>query len=521
MLYFIILFFLVIIIYVIHIIIDYNKSIDTRDFYKFNSPNKLNLSNDSLKDFYSKNWCYVKEGDILLKYDNGKYYFDEKSRYSWFLEIINKAKKWNYSNYYYEAWDLVYILHKNGLSFNKNLENIYNFYNFRLLNITLHDNKVIYTRNKYWESIKIFFNTWDVVKKWDLIWEMKIKNWYEQADLFYNENNILWYESIYSWIDWIFELSDNFLNWNLEEWNELFIIHNKPTKEELNELKIKRYRNIPIVKIDEFTWKKEIKWKFVGWKQVRFFSYISWYFINDKSNLSSFIDLNWKNNLYFTINYLDNNDYLIFRYLNNDIKLYLMDKITFLLSNWELLEFSINEKSYKIEKNIYETKVKITYDEIISIKEYGIKNWQVDFSNSWNKIQWIKNNNLIYITKVLFSDYIKVISDNINNYKPLQEKEIYNIKSIVEKKECYVYLMFDNINWYHKIWISNKPEYREKTLQSEKPAIEMITNKKFPNREIALAFEQALHKTYQEKRIRGEWFDLDDNEINDLKLIIK
>jgi hypothetical protein len=30
----------------------------------------------------------------------------------------------------------------------------------------------------------------------------------------------------------------------------------------------------------------------------------------------------------------------------------------------------------------------------------------------------------------------------------------------------------------------------------------MIANKKFPNREIALAFEQALHRTYQEKRIR-------------------
>ena len=81
--------------------------------------------------------------------------------------------------------------------------------------------------------------------------------------------------------------------------------------------------------------------------------------------------------------------------------------------------------------------------------------------------------------------------------------------------------MHDTINWFHKIWISNTPEYREKTLQSEKPSIEMVANKKFPNRDIALAFEQALHRTYQEKRIRWEWFDLDEFELEDLKDTIK
>ena len=78
---------------------------------------------------------------------------------------------------------------------------------------------------------------------------------------------------------------------------------------------------------------------------------------------------------------------------------------------------------------------------------------------------------------------------------------------------CFVYLMRDNTNGYHKIGISNKPEYREKTLQSEKPSIEMLACKKFPTRKIAEAIESALHTAYSQQRVRGEWFNLDDVDV--------
>ena len=61
--------------------------------------------------------------------------------------------------------------------------------------------------------------------------------------------------------------------------------------------------------------------------------------------------------------------------------------------------------------------------------------------------------------------------------------------------------------------MSNTPEYRERTLQSEKPTIEMICNKKLPSRKIAEAFEKALHHAFADKLIRGEWFDLDENDV--------
>ncbi|MBE0393647.1 hypothetical protein BJQ96_03519 [Flavobacterium sp. PL0002] len=76
--------------------------------------------------------------------------------------------------------------------------------------------------------------------------------------------------------------------------------------------------------------------------------------------------------------------------------------------------------------------------------------------------------------------------------------------------------MIDLTNNFHKIGISNSPKYREFTLQSEKPTIELLASKKFINRKIAKSFENALHSAYSDKRLRGEWFNLDEAEINEI-----
>lgn len=86
---------------------------------------------------------------------------------------------------------------------------------------------------------------------------------------------------------------------------------------------------------------------------------------------------------------------------------------------------------------------------------------------------------------------------------------------------CSVYLMVDTTNGFYKIGISNKPEYREHTLQSEKPTIELICSKEYPSRLIAEAIESALHKAYEDKRIRGEWFQLTSKDISDIILTLQ
>ena len=81
---------------------------------------------------------------------------------------------------------------------------------------------------------------------------------------------------------------------------------------------------------------------------------------------------------------------------------------------------------------------------------------------------------------------------------------------------CWVYLMRDVANDYYKIGISNNPEYRERTLQSEKPTIVKLVAKQYPSRSIARSIEASLHKVYQDKHIRGEWFSLTEKDVHDV-----
>ena len=76
-----------------------------------------------------------------------------------------------------------------------------------------------------------------------------------------------------------------------------------------------------------------------------------------------------------------------------------------------------------------------------------------------------------------------------------------------------VYIMIDKNTGYYKIGRSKKPKYREKTLQSEKPTIEMLFNYKGTHED-----ETYLHNHFKAKKIRGEWFDLNGSNLNEIKM---
>ena len=86
---------------------------------------------------------------------------------------------------------------------------------------------------------------------------------------------------------------------------------------------------------------------------------------------------------------------------------------------------------------------------------------------------------------------------------------------------CYVYLMHDSSNGFYKIGMSNNPEYRESTLQGEKPTIEKVCERKYPSRKIAASIESSLHKVFDAKRIRGEWFRLEPVDVWQIKETLK
>lgn len=84
-----------------------------------------------------------------------------------------------------------------------------------------------------------------------------------------------------------------------------------------------------------------------------------------------------------------------------------------------------------------------------------------------------------------------------------------------ERITTYVYLMRCNRNQMIKIGRSHHPEHRERTLQAEEPSIEMIYCMQ-TDREV----EKDLHAAFAEKRVRGEWFKLTTEEIEQAKSLM-
>ena len=109
------------------------------------------------------------------------------------------------------------------------------------------------------------------------------------------------------------------------------------------------------------------------------------------------------------------------------------------------------------------------------------------------------------------NNYTDELINKLNDDWFEEEYNLYKNYSY-EKAKTFVYIMIDHNTKYYKIGKSDNPLKREKTLQSEKPTIELVY--KF---ECEYGQEKELHNKYNSKRIRGEWFNLDVNDIEYIK----
>lgn len=96
-------------------------------------------------------------------------------------------------------------------------------------------------------------------------------------------------------------------------------------------------------------------------------------------------------------------------------------------------------------------------------------------------------------------------------------KEFFGNKQLQNEvfEENFIYLMLNKRNDYIKIGKSKRPSFREKTLQADEPDIELITFWKAPS-----TIEKELHKRFEVKRQRGEWFALNFNDLKQIKEIM-
>ena len=92
-------------------------------------------------------------------------------------------------------------------------------------------------------------------------------------------------------------------------------------------------------------------------------------------------------------------------------------------------------------------------------------------------------------------------------------------KTKIKTKSGNVYLMINNVNGRIKIGRTTRdPVYREKTLQSQEPEIDLLFYK---NVLFMMETEKYLHRFFKRKRFRGEWFDLSEDDIKKAKSIIE
>lgn len=187
--------------------------------------------------------------------------------------------------------------------------------------------------------------------------------------------------------------------------------------------------------------------------------------------------------------------------------------------------------NFPITRNHIEKKVSNVYDncfycelsqdDISCMMNNDCVSWRVRFSKQpfmsvvgSNESIWCPKEYAGDVFRSYSSQFMELIEELRNEYTISFSSNSNSKPTIAINETCFVYLMVDTTNGYFKIGISNDPEYREHTLQSEKPTIEKLCAKEYPNRTIASAIESALHKAYESKRLRGEWFALDADDVN-------
>lgn len=187
------------------------------------------------------------------------------------------------------------------------------------------------------------------------------------------------------------------------------------------------------------------------------------------------------------------------------------DKLLLLFENQQILEYNLN--AYERWQG-HIALIPLTNEEILLFSESPLCKVRIISGETPSTFE------ITGIQKPLFKLYVKKYLAQLAkldiDWRSIKKPTIEEttIDDISPKEEaCYVYLMWDTTNGFHKIGISNNPRYRERTLQSEKPTIELLKAKQYPTRLIAEAIEAALHKAYADKRLRGEWFNLSPSDI--------
>ncbi len=323
--------------------------------------------------------------------------------------------------------------------------------------------------------------------------------------------------------------------------------------------------SIPIIYEDPFLGDKEIKW--IEISKIKTAAYPM------QANVFSYDN---KLQIYLSLEYWGGNSYLVLYFDKSRIKALKGDELILQFDNHKNINFFfenkpkivINEielpiisfddmrmpsmdlffenyskylKAVEKEKNnnkvhkehIRSVGFRLESKQLKCLWNHKLTNWRLILNGEGstcidgvNENSWYHTKNSYKKFNYFVDEFINILIENnckidIDGILSDDENNTISTTKETDFEWCYVYLMVDKTNGYHKIGVSNNPHYRESTLQSEKPSIELLYSHKYPSRKIALAIESALHNAFRDKHIRGEWFALDAVDIRLLKETLK
>jgi hypothetical protein len=110
----------------------------------------------------------------------------------------------------------------------------------------------------------------------------------------------------------------------------------------------------------------------------------------------------------------------------------------------------------------------------------------------------------------------KIVETEIESYRQTFERVVpikRNIKTTNRKCDGVGYVYLIKMDSHYKIGISKNPKRRLKAFSTMPQQLEVILTAKVND---YARIEEELHEKYKEKRVRGEWFELDDLEVKEI-----
>jgi hypothetical protein len=157
----------------------------------------------------------------------------------------------------------------------------------------------------------------------------------------------------------------------------------------------------------------------------------------------------------------------------------------------------------------------------VGFDEYGMHHYFCASSDTVRKIQarfQFENSNLVEMTiqdvaalrKLGATEFVRSIEKKEEELEEFQNRRFVDNRK--RKDKTNIYLMEDGHTGFIKIGRSKNPSTRERTLQAQVPLLRMMWTCSGINSD-----EKILHDMFAKKRLRGEWFDLNESDVEYIK----